>query len=156
MKKCVRCEALQPADSFYPNDATCKDCRKALVRANRKVKAEYYRAYDRARADDPDRVALRKAVAEARKKDKEILAADRKRAKAWQERNRIKRQAHIAVGNAIRDGRLIPAPCERCGFAFGIEAHHEDYSKPLDVNWLCQKCHGQRHREINEERRRAA
>jgi hypothetical protein len=51
-----------------------------------------------------------------------------------------------------RDGRLTPQPCERCGRE-DTHGHHEDYSKPLDVNWLCPPCHGERHREINEERR---
>ena len=45
-------------------------------------------------------------------------------------------------------GRLRPQPCERCGAAENIHAHHEDYSKPLDVTWLCPSCHGARHSEL--------
>jgi len=46
-----------------------------------------------------------------------------------------------AVGNAIRDGRLNRGPCEVCGSRESVEGHHEDYSKPLDVRWLCREHH---------------
>jgi hypothetical protein len=49
------------------------------------------------------------------------------------------RYAHGAVHNAIKYGRLKPEPC-RCGTQ-KTEAHHEDYTKPLDVRWLCKKHH---------------
>jgi ribosomal protein S27AE len=50
------------------------------------------------------------------------------------------------VARAIREGVLVRQPCERCETA-KTEAHHEDYSRPLDVVWLCRKCHSLRHRE---------
>lgn len=65
---------------------------------------------------------------------------------AWVDRNREKRAAHVIVGNAIRDGRLIRKPCEICG-AEKVTAHHPDYSKPLTVKWLCSKHHGELHRK---------
>lgn len=55
--------------------------------------------------------------------------------------------AHEAVGNALRYGMLEKRPCERCGNHKAV-AHHEDYSKPLDVTWLCTKCHAARHVEL--------
>ena len=48
------------------------------------------------------------------------------------------------VGQAVRDGRLIPQPCEKCG-ASPTHAHHDDYSKPLDVRWLCPVHHAEHH-----------
>jgi len=60
----------------------------------------------------------------------------------------IKQQARYAVWKAVRDGALVPGPCERCGKPNG-HAHHEDYSKPLDVVWLCHRCHMRRHVEID-------
>ncbi len=47
--------------------------------------------------------------------------------------------ARNAVNNALRDGRLEKKPCE-CG-EIKVQGHHEDYSKLLDVEWLCTKCH---------------
>lgn len=61
------------------------------------------------------------------------------------------------VEKALRSGRLIrSANCERCGEPdkpakngrSGLAGHHEDYSKPLEVVWLCQRCHVERHKEI--------
>jgi hypothetical protein len=34
----------------------------------------------------------------------------------------------------------VPEPCERCG-APDAEKHHDDYSRPLAVRWLCRSCH---------------
>jgi len=47
------------------------------------------------------------------------------------------------VATALRSGKLVrPDHCERC-FAICIpDAHHEDYTKPLDIVWACRKCHG--------------
>lgn len=49
---------------------------------------------------------------------------------------------------AIRGGKLIKQPCERCGVSDNIHAHHEDYSLPLQVMWLCTKHHAERHMEL--------
>ena len=57
---------------------------------------------------------------------------------------------HSVVQKAILSGRLVREPCSRCG-APKAQAHHEDYSKPLDVAWLCRKCHKQRHRELKRQ-----
>ena len=42
---------------------------------------------------------------------------------------------------AIQEGYLIPMSCEFCGSVMRIEVHHEDYSKPYDVRWLCRYHH---------------
>lgn len=51
-------------------------------------------------------------------------------------------KAHSAVRNAIRRGDLVrPDTCSRCGIVGKIEASHDDYARPLDVEWLCRRCH---------------
>lgn len=66
----------------------------------------------------------------------------------WQIANPIKYQAQRLVYRAIETGALVrPATCARCP-APKPHAHHEDYSKPLDVVWLCSKCHAARHAEM--------
>lgn len=65
--------------------------------------------------------------------------------KIYQKRHPEKRAAHIIVGNAIRDGRLIRGPCETCG-TDKVQAHHDDYSKPAEVRWFCGPCHRAHHK----------
>lgn len=62
-------------------------------------------------------------------------------------------QAQSIVEKAIARGLLIPQPCEQCGETGvmrdgrnKIQAHHDDYNKPLDVRWLCQKHHHEWHK----------
>ena len=87
----------------------------------------------------------------------------RERSKKWREKNRERsrtsnrlsaeqRYAHKKVENAIKRGALQRRPCEWCGTTLRVEAHHEDYTKPLDVMWLCPVHHRQRHREMRCER----
>jgi ERCC4-type nuclease len=54
-------------------------------------------------------------------------------------RNPEKKKARSAVSNAFRDGRLERKGCEICGTT--AQAHHEDYSRALDVRWFCFKHH---------------
>jgi hypothetical protein len=155
-KICAQCGANSPADFYAGINKWCKSCWREKVRANRASKLDYYQQYDRLRTDNPDRVAARKAYAERQRASADAKAQDQIRTREWQAKNRIKRQAHIIVGNAVKAGKLVPKSCERCGHAVDVSAHHEDYSRPLDVNWLCKSCHGKRHREINERRRKTA
>ena len=55
--------------------------------------------------------------------------------------------AHDAVQVAIANGSLVRKPCEVCG-ANRVDAHHDDYSKPLDVRWLCRGHHIKHHRSL--------
>lgn len=49
---------------------------------------------------------------------------------------------------AKRIGLLSPALlCEDCGKEVVVEAHHKDYNKPLDVEWLCKGCHSAWHKK---------
>jgi hypothetical protein len=69
------------------------------------------------------------------------------RTKNWRQHHREKANAWSAVGNAILKGELEkPIYCELCGvFEVKIHAHHADYSKPLEVLWLCHDCHMKLH-----------
>lgn len=64
----------------------------------------------------------------------------------------MKTAARAAVRDALRIGKLVRQPCVRCG-GEDSNAHHEDYSKPLDVMWLCKAHHADRHMEIKNEQR---
>ena len=54
---------------------------------------------------------------------------------------RLRSRAHNAVQRALRCGELKRLPCEGCGNLIGNYAHHDDYTKPLQVRWLCCSCH---------------
>lgn len=51
-----------------------------------------------------------------------------------------KDHARHTLWYAIKTGKVKPQPCEVCGHPV-TEGHHHDYSKPLDVKWLCFPCH---------------
>lgn len=68
-----------------------------------------------------------------------------KEAKARYERNNPEKvRARKAVRSAIQKGKLERQPCEECGEP-DAQAHHEDYSKPFDIRWLCFKHHREEH-----------
>lgn len=55
-----------------------------------------------------------------------------------------KYEAHRIATGAIRRKELVRMPCEVCGVR-RVDAHHDDYSKPLSVRWLCRAHHMQHH-----------
>jgi len=57
-------------------------------------------------------------------------------------------KARYLLRMAVTHGKVVkPSKCEECGARGRIHGHHEDYSKPLSVEWLCAACHGIRHRK---------
>ena len=63
----------------------------------------------------------------------------------WRANHPEKRSAHQSVQTAVRNGSLAKKSCDVCGIAVRIHAHHDDYSRPLDVVWLCHTHHMDRH-----------
>lgn len=135
----------------------CKDCVKEANRQNREAKIEYYREYDKQRANDPDRVSARaeyakteayresheKASAKYREANMETILEKQRISRV---ENKEKHQAREKLLWAVKSKKVIrPDQCERCGVECVPHGHHHDYSKPLDVNWLCPKCHGKEH-----------
>jgi len=60
--------------------------------------------------------------------------------------NRASRGAcHSAVTKALKNGSLKKQPCAVCGTTDEVHAHHGDYSRPLDVVWLCPNHHAEKH-----------
>lgn len=133
MKKCFKCDAVKPVDDFYKHSAMadgrlgkCKECTKVDVRTNYSGKRKQYSDYDKLRQQNPVR----------RAKKHQYL-------KNHCARNPEKYKARNAIKNAVRDGKVKRLPCQFCGSAKS-QAHHTDYSKPLDVLWMCFKCHRER------------
>lgn len=77
--------------------------------------------------------------------------ANRKATKKWVEANRFKVKCHVLFRNYLKLNKLErPKKCSKCGVFAKIEAHHCDYLKPLDVIWLCKKCHYDWHKNNGE------
>lgn len=139
MKTCKKCNASKPLSDFYANDSSCKECRKRLARENRAKKADYYREYDKQRYKSDPRV---KARHERYRATEQGQKAVNKAKDKWLSLNPVKRAAHVILGNAVKNGIIKkPGFCEQCGGTGRIHGHHCDYSKPLDVMWLCPACH---------------
>jgi len=68
-------------------------------------------------------------------------------ARRWSLANPEKRRAEYTALWAIKNGLLVRQPCEQCGNP-KTHAHHEDYSQPLLVAWLCSRHHRRRHIEM--------
>jgi len=60
---------------------------------------------------------------------------------------RFKDTSRSYAGVYKRRGKLIPKPCEVCG-SENAQAHHDDYSKPVDVRWLCKDDHQEHHNKL--------
>lgn len=138
---CNFCSVIKTDFDFYSSNKTkCKACIRAAVIKNRNDKIEYYRSYDNMRASQPHRVAARKdySLTNAGK------ASHKKALLHSKTKFPDKAVARYAVSNAVRDGRLEKFPCLVCGDPKS-EGHHPDYSRHLDVVWLCNKHHRKAH-----------
>jgi len=148
-KKCFKCGEIKPLGEFYKHPGMvdghlnkCKECGKKDVRENYQANKQHYKKYDRRRNQKPDRKKYNSKKSKDWRLENPARSAELKN--NWIKNNELKRKAHIAVGNAIRDGKLKRVPCQACGDPKS-EAHHHDYSKPLDVVWLCDFHHKQEH-----------
>jgi hypothetical protein len=139
----------------------CKECTKKDVQTNYSDKIDYYREYDRNRAMLPHRVEARKKYAathpEVLKRIRDRWIAnnpekEKERSRKYAAKYPERYLAHNATSNAIRDGKLTPQPCQECGNE-NVEAHHEDYSKRLEVVWLCKKHHAEADKTRRERER---
>jgi hypothetical protein len=147
MKQCPGCSETKPLDAFPPNRAQrdgrqsrCYPCHReymALYRARHRASlVAYARSYYRAHPDrwhyDPSRI-----------NDEQ----KRRYTSAWRadhpEWVRLLNRANNTVRRALKDGRLVKErACEACGATNRkIAGAHHDYTRPLDVVWLCYPCH---------------
>ena len=135
-KQCKGCLKALPINLFYRHKGMldghlnfCRECVTERVSKHRKQNLERFQAYDRERAKLPHRLQQFRELVRRHNADPVTL------------------QAHRVTTYAIRCGKLIrPDTCSECGKKSKPEAHHDDYSKPLEVRWLCRSCHCRFHR----------
>jgi len=135
-KTCKICGKVKPIEDYHRHKLMlsgylnqCKVCINARARAHRAANIE----------------ELRKRDIWRNKNQPHRRKANFVRSKNWLKRNPEKAKAHDALNGAVRSGRIKRLPCEICGSG-KVHGHHEDYSKPLDVIWLCSIHHAQIHR----------
>lgn len=60
-----------------------------------------------------------------------------------------RQKARVIVSEALRTGKLVkPIKCEHCKLSLDLYAHHHDYTKPLEIKWLCRSCHCLEHKNL--------
>lgn len=143
-KACFKCGEVKPLSEYYVHRRMadghlnkCKDCTKKDTEERHKELAK----------DPAWAIAERK-----RHREKSRQYRDDGRAKPQPSKRKINpahRRANNIAYNAIRDGKLIRKPCIVCNCETA-QAHHEDYSRPLDVHWLCLRHHNDRHIYLND------
>lgn len=123
VKQCAKCKELKSLTEFNKHsenkDGLQAYCRPCSVLSMRNVKRAA-----------PTEEWLRKRDARRR----------------YRRLNREKHKAHRTIYRVVSKGLMTRKPCEVCGTTKS-EAHHPDYSKPYDVQWLCRTHHQQIHRK---------
>lgn len=163
MRRCPKCKVekeLDP-DNFrrdktkkYGYEYWCKECRKerypkkdstikmnrfGLSRRNGEKEKDFQNRIEKERSK-----RRQEAYRRYRERNRAKLS---QRTIKWQHENPEKveliRRSGYEVRKAIKKGLLTrPDTCEWCGKKHkNIDAAHHDYSKPLDVKWLCRRCH---------------
>jgi hypothetical protein len=143
---CVLCGAeVLPDGSNFSKRAEAKSGYQSYCTTCYNSKHRLYRA--------ANPVSARSRVVQWRRKNPDIA---RRHAAEWQARNPEKSAAQRKLRSAVRWGKIKRGVCIVCGSP-KTQGHHEDYSKPLDVIWLCHQHHtelhhGQHKGEGNEQR----
>lgn len=155
MKTCNKCQETKPLELFV-KEKRCKDGRISVCRkcASYLLRVKYKK---------PPSEKTRDTVREYRRKNRQ-KEINRARERRHAERRLMlypeRALAHRQLRNAISRGDVkIQNICEDCGVenlksSSGktlIQAHHHDYSKPLDVIWLCVICHNKLHRDEKDK-----
>ena len=139
---CTKCSNKKEPEDFPRHrksktgrSTVCKSCK------NRKY-----------REDPAERLA--RSTAKNRESDRESYQRNREKI-LGRRRGNPEERARRKLNYEIERGRVTrPDRCSECGVGCRAEAHHHDYSKPLEVTWLCRKCHKWKHRKYETEPRR--
>lgn len=148
MKTCFKCQTEKPLSEFYRHPQMrdghlnkCIECTKLDTAARVSTLVATSPEW---RVKELRRCREKSAKARANGTASPVKPETSKR---WRERNPEKYRAHCIVNNAVRTGKLEK---KRCWCGKKAQAHHADYSKPLEVEWLCHEHHMQQHAKEHE------
>jgi len=146
-KVCKTCGIKKELTQFSPSKLgalgrkpKCKPCMVIENRAYRAANLERIRIQN-TRSADKNRDKIRAYHRRAGQLPS-CKAKNSKRLKDWRIRHPERVAAQEQARRALRRGELVrPSTCAHCGNTRKLEMSHTDYSKPIDIEWLCHKCH---------------
>lgn len=117
--------------SFVPNKFNRRQvhCSRPCMDA-----ARYYRNHEKRKAKDAELHKRTYTTERGREEARRKLEVEPEKVRARQ-----------ALRNAVTRGKVVKHPCQECG-EVKVDGHHKDYSKPLEVMWLCVPHHHELHR----------
>lgn len=128
----------QRKDHYQQNKEKEKAQRKDYYQQNKEQENQYSKDYRQQHKEQ-----INQYNKDYHEKNKEQIKA---RMRIYYQQNPKQREAYILFRKAIRNGSIIrPNSCSYCPKECIPEGHHEDYSQPLEVIWLCRGCHQQWH-----------
>lgn len=153
-KPCFKCGEIKPLEDFHRQASMldgrlnkCKICARIDIGNSRNERLEHYK---RVAKEIKSRPIAAKARRDYQNNTIEGKAAHQRALAKQRILAPYKDMARQAVSYALRTGRIVRQPCRDCG-SIKAEAHHSDYSKPLDVIWLCNKHHHDEHERIKKQ-----
>ena len=150
MKNCTKCGEEKPLDSFYNLAASVDGKSPHCIECDKIRKSNYYQTHKeyKARKRDEWRAANRERVNELeRNRIKRNREAFTLRQRKYISIHKVEHCARTKANQAIKSGKIArKSSCEKCGSATRLHKHHSDYSRPLEVVWLCPMCHNKIHR----------
>lgn len=120
-----------------------ESCRKSAAKTYQKHKEKILQRCKEYRENNREKVKASQRAWKSKNRDK--VKSNRAE---YEKRYPEKSTAYRAINNAVAYGKLFkPSNCSQCGYEGHIEGHHPDYSKPLEVIWLCRECHNREHQK---------
>ncbi len=147
-KICFKCQKRKLLKCFYPHPQMADGHLNKCILCNKKDTAVRVAFLEKNNPEWVKKEAQRQRDKETKryyriKHTAKFKAQKRKNELSYKTKYPEKKRAVYAANNAVRDGRLQrKTECERCGVSgIRLEKHHADYSKPLEVEFLCRLCH---------------
>lgn len=154
---CKKCRNEKRKKLHNSNPEKYKAYKREISKKRRLEKPEEYKKW-RKEYQEKNREKIRLQVHENYLKNKEHVLS---RTKKWRqehkeefkemwiksiEKDPMKRKARRYLNHAIEYGKIIkPLECSLCKENKKLQAHHEDYARPLEVIWMCSSCHAYIH-----------
>lgn len=165
-KECSVCHEIKEVKNFgVRNDrpcgyqSSCNDCKAKKARYYRASKKGFIKTRENERRylkTEKGKITYLKKLDNRRKSEKaketklkynqteKAKELNKLRKRRYREKNKLKEKCRSEFLKAIARKEIKRGRCIKCG-KINAEGHHEDYSKPFDVIWLCKKHHTEHH-----------